>query len=488
MAAAAHLLVMDRKFSGAQALAAALVVGLGVLVVAIAVVLFRPGSPSDGGAATVSPTTVAVASASPGETASPTIGAPSPSNTAGAPSPSASAGFSPTEAPTVPASAPPATTPPATNAPPPPASAPPATASPDPGPTASAPAQTGWVEVDFPTYGASTTVASITAGGPGFVAVGSGGRRSRARVWTSADGVAWTSQPDALFLSFSLDLVVRSGDDLFAFGRGHEGVQVWRSTNGRSWTTLESRDLEWAHINDVAVVDGTMIAVGSIDDPESAETGSAAWRSTDGVAWQRVPAPAGLEEVWQVVARDSTLVAIGRWPHLSGPLISYSIDLGDTWQQAQADVQFGIDGPGGGLVTLAANDGRFVAVGYREGAGDHEPIALTSVDGSSWTSVTLTAAGGGGILEQVVAVRGGRFVAIGTEQSRATASARLTTDGRAWTDLPPVYTGQSPPMPPEGGDEVVTLRVVAAGRAGVVVAQEWGSQVRVWVAPLALFE
>ncbi|HUG48541.1 MAG TPA: hypothetical protein VMP67_09025, partial [Candidatus Limnocylindria bacterium] len=62
-------------------------------------------------------------------------------------------------------------------------------------PTASPPV--GWTEVsDFPTYRGTTEVEAITAGGPGFVAVGAGGQQLRGRVWTSADGLSWSAAPD----------------------------------------------------------------------------------------------------------------------------------------------------------------------------------------------------------------------------------------------------------------------------------------------------
>lgn len=451
---------MTERTNQARGIALALLVGLGVLVLAILFTLFRSAVPDDDDP-TASPTVIAGA---PSADLSP-----SPTSTAtGDTSPSAVA-----TATVVPASPP--TSPTAT-----------ATAS----PSSTAAPETGWVEItDFPTYRGSTSVESIAAGGPGFVAVGSGGRQLRGRVWTSADGRSWMAQPDDMFGGYNLSLVRRVGETLYAFGRGPDGLRVWRSGNGRTWTSLEqSPELVRAAVNDVAVVDGTMVGVGYVDDPEG-EFGSAVWRSTDGVDWQRVASPEGLEELWDVAARDSMIVGSGRWPHLSGPLIAYSTDVGDSWSAAETDVTFGLEGPGGGLVTVAGNAQRFVAVGYRDDASDYAPIALSSADGLSWTSVVLQTGDGFGFLEQVVSLPGRRFVALGTEgPGRQTGTARVTRDGVSWTEIDPLYKGEAPPSPPEGGDEVVTPRVVAASRAGVVVVQEWGTGVRVWFGPPDLFE
>ena len=54
-----------------------------------------------------------------------------------------------------------------------------------------------WRKVVLP--GAGGTQYAVTAGGPGFVAVGSrslGAMRANAIVWTSTDGSAWTQVPD----------------------------------------------------------------------------------------------------------------------------------------------------------------------------------------------------------------------------------------------------------------------------------------------------
>jgi len=435
----------------------ALLLGM-LIVLALASGLFRPGTSIV--EPTSSPTSVA-ASPSPETSLSP----------ATSPSPEPTLSLEPTTSPQ------PTTTPQPTSSPI--ATPSPTTATPIPSPAASP--LTGWIEVtDFPTYRNSTYVSSITPGGPGFVAVGDGGRQLRGRVWTSPDGLRWTAQPDSQFAGYSLRKVLSVDDSLLAFGRGGQGLSVWRSSDGRNWTQLTEPVGLVGGINDVVAIDGTLIAVGSTGDPDYE---AAVWRSSDAVSWQRVASPEGLDELWAVAAKGGTLVTFSRWPLLRLPLMAYSTDLGDNWLPAQTDLgvtdDFNI-----GLVTVAANDERFVIVGYHE-LDDYLPIAVTSESGTSWSSVTPP---GIGLLGQVVALPGGSFLAIEGWDGGSDARTLVSPDGRSWIERPPLYTDEEPPRPPEGGDEVVTSRVVAAGSAGVVVAQEWGDSTRVWFAPLSVFE
>ncbi|MGH2407678.1 MAG: hypothetical protein ACRDF7_06345, partial [Candidatus Limnocylindrales bacterium] len=88
-------------------------------------------------------------------------------------------------------------------------------------------------------------VGGFTAGGPGYVAVGASGAPAHAVVWTSTDGATWAAVPDQAAL--------------------HD-----------------------ADMADVAVLaDGTLVAVGTAQDPVDHVVRFAAWTSADGFAWQR---------------------------------------------------------------------------------------------------------------------------------------------------------------------------------------------------------
>jgi hypothetical protein len=423
----------------------------GVLIVVIAAFLLWMG-PFAPPAGEPTPSPTAAAPASPSPSPEPTLGPEPTLSPEPSPDPSPSPEPSPATSPTIA-----------------PRPSPPPAVSPSPGPT-------GWIEItDFPTYRGSTHVESIVAGGPGFVAVGSGGQQQRGRVWTSADGVRWTAAPDDQFRGVDFRTVVRTGNSLYLFGSDAQGWRAWRSSDGTTWNGVgELSGLAGAGIVDIVAVGNTLVALGfTRDDVEPA-----AWRSTDGISWQPVAAPGS--EPWAAAVMDNTIVVISRFAgeDRSHP-IYYSTDLGDSWQAATTDFAMGEDEVPG-LVSVAADGRRFVAVGYGD-TYDFPPITARSGDGRSWTSRQPA---GYNLLGQVVALRGGGFVAFEGSGNRVLVSA----NGRDWTPVAPLVTSRpAPPIPREPGDEWVTFREVAANRSGVVVAQEWGNTVVVWFGPATLF-
>jgi len=102
--------------------------------------------------------------------------------------------------------------------------------------------------------------------------------------------------------------------------------------------------------------------------------------SSDGLAWAPVPAPP-FDPLWAqrmggfqgiAVGRDGTLLAYGGLtPEL------WASDDGRTWGPIQGAMPF----PAGGLSSIVATDGGFVAVGYGSGRGS----VWRSADGRTWT-------------------------------------------------------------------------------------------------------
>jgi hypothetical protein len=103
-----------------------------------------------------------------------------------------------------------------------------------------------WQKVQLP--GAGGTLYDVTAGGPGFLAVGSRSlvaMRANAIVWTSTDGASWTQVPD-------------------------------------------HPDFQGAEMHGVAATEGRVVAVGyANDEARGIFAAPAAWTSTDGLAWRR---------------------------------------------------------------------------------------------------------------------------------------------------------------------------------------------------------
>lgn len=135
-------------------------------------------------------------------------------------------------------------------------------------------------------------IGGVTAGGPGLVAVGStGGPQSDGRIWTSADGLAWAgvdTLPEG-----EVGGVTSARDVLFGFGWG---PTLWRSTDGLAWESVPDQPSLRRTLNDegIGAVVGMpwgFVAVGSMTCPASTRQCPAAWTSADGLRWERTLMP-----------------------------------------------------------------------------------------------------------------------------------------------------------------------------------------------------
>jgi hypothetical protein len=182
---------------------------------------------------------------------------------------------------------------------------------------------------------------AVTAGGPGWVAVGYDdvGEGSEAdwiaAVWTSPDGVTWSRVPhdEALFGGQNdqeMFGVVAAGPGLVAVGVDDEAPAAWVSADGLSWGKVSSdrfsSDPDFADADKtmraVAVGPMGLVAVGSLGwyvgpDAED-DVDAAVWVSDDGLSWTLVSEDAAIfggpedQEMAAVTAGGPGLVAVGR--------------------------------------------------------------------------------------------------------------------------------------------------------------------------------
>jgi hypothetical protein len=188
-----------------------------------------------------------------------------------------------------------------------------------------------WTRVPFAeanTQSTLTEIRAISAGGPGFVAVGSGCDAGCSpwapypMVWTSADGTEWTAigNANALFLSRTvLTEIVAYDGRLWAFGYlagDGQDYRVWTSTDGLTWERVTDDSAFGGPGNQglgaAAAGDGGVVAAGF---NWTEETGNEpiAWYSPDGSSWTRIelePRFAGLT-VWDMAASGTGFVAVG---------------------------------------------------------------------------------------------------------------------------------------------------------------------------------
>ncbi len=178
------------------------------------------------------------------------------------------------------------------------------------------------------------TIESVTTGGPGFVAVGSGDFAGDpvAIVWTSPDGLNWSRVPHAegVFGGPAMLDVTPGKPGLVAVGGLDSAVFVWTSVDGITWSqhryAAEFTPPVFQSVSSVIAGGPGLVAVGIesyLVQRADAEghlldaSVAVVWTSRDGVTWSRVPhnesvfGGGGFPEMVDVAAQGSNLIAVG---------------------------------------------------------------------------------------------------------------------------------------------------------------------------------
>ena len=227
------------------------------------------------------------------------------------------------------------------------------------------------------------TMTSVTAGGPGLVAVGWDLPvivDADAAVWTSPDGITWSRVPhdEDIFGGNSFQAmwsVTTGGPGLVAIGedrgRNHpEGeVAVWTSVTGFTWTRVNVDEATFGggEPESVAGSDSLVVAVGS--DGAGEDGDAAVWISLDGTTWTRVPhddavfGGPGEQRMQSVAVGESGFVAVGFDDNRGGAV--WTSSDGITWSKVADDTDFA----GAEFFDVAFSDHGVVIVGGSEAGG-----------------------------------------------------------------------------------------------------------------------
>lgn len=330
---------------------------------------------------------------------------------------------------------------------------------------------------------------SVTVGGPGFVAVGQAGPAAngegRAAVWTSADGIAWSRVPhkDEVFDEAAMHSVTAGGPGLVAVGTSDRAA-VWTSTDGFTWSRIPHDDAvfggvgdePYTEMNSVTAGGPGLVAVGIEGHPHGPNNNAAVWTSVDGVTWSRVPHTDAIfgraddrnyTELESVTVGGPGLVAVGgSWSGVAGQggaAVWTSVD-GVTWSRVPHSDAFS----GGGMSSVAAGGPGLVAVGW----DDMGAAVWTSVDGVAWSRVPHDGAVFDAAAMNSVTTAGPGLVAVGTNEHDNPRGADLvgavvwtSLDGITWSRTPQndaVFGTQDPSLP------ALEMRSVAASGSRLV--------------------
>ena len=236
-----------------------------------------------------------------------------------------------------------------------------------------------------------------------------------ARIWTSNDGVAWT--PAAFSPGFDptgrqYDAVTAGGPGYVAVGYDISGgfpqvpadASIVTSGDGSTWTPVAANPgFKAATMGGVAAAGATLVVVG-----QASNGAPAVWTSSDGQTWSRA-ATSGLPtdaEVRDVAGGGPGVIAVGRE---GGNAASWTSTDGRTWRQGPPSGALA----GARMLHIVTTSRRFIAVGT---VSDGSGAAWTSPDGTSWTKLDLGESFAGATVG-AVGEMGGRTVVFGRTQA-----------------------------------------------------------------------
>ena len=253
-------------------------------------------------------------------------------------------------------------------------------------------------------------VLDLTAGGPGFVAVGvysraevvqtdtgpTIDRSQNAIIWTSTDGRTWRIVPNGpVFHDAYLGRVIAWKGALLAFGCTGCGMEagpttVWTSTDGLSWTRFAPTLPAGSEVVEgvTAVGDALWGTGGPV--PQSGDPNPQQQRPTltslDGRTWTTATAPGAQTPRDDVLALGNTLVKVGSATDGCSsddgtcPAAAWrSTDAGLTWTSVPVAGTLPAGVTGSRMTAVAAlDDGTLIAVGTDRSGGESSTAAWVS--------------------------------------------------------------------------------------------------------------
>ncbi|HSR43865.1 MAG TPA: hypothetical protein VLT15_01375 [Acidimicrobiia bacterium] len=383
-----------------------------------------------------------------------------------------------------------------------------------------------WTRIESDVFGGSGQqwIRDIAAGGSRLVAVGADGSGGDldAAVWYSTDGSTWSKvvHDEAVFGGPGdqyMMAVTAGGPGFVAVGEdtsedGSSGISaVWISEDGISWSRVPHDEAAFGgteqtnvFMKDVTVFGSELVAVGVEVTEGSAD--AVAWISADGISWERVPHDEAVfggpqfQVMWAVVPAGPGLVAVGQGGDLAGesgpgqPAAVWTSTDGRDWSRVpeQAGLLSGYParGPDNGdwarMDDVIVGGPGLVAAGRvgrcQDLACTEDAAVWTSVDGVTWGRSTIEEAVGMNF-DRIFGVSSFGDLLVATGVGRAAdvnlgpAVVRTSTDGgRTWDR---VMSAAAFGKLNEGPNAIYASVEV---ESSLIAVGSWGSDAAIWIA------
>jgi hypothetical protein len=318
--------------------------------------------------------------------------------------------------------------------------------------------------------GGQADVLDVVAGGPGYAAVGflDTPKGPRAAVWASIDGRRWTLVANFPSGDGSVVRSIASGKNgLVAVGVAGREAAAWRSADGLAWQRGPSsaslsgpQPLEFLSVSATA---RGYAAVG-YEGPSVGAARPAFWFSPDGIRWERGSAPDGttVGRAEAVAVAGDVIVAVGTAGTTEQPTggLAWTSRDGRAWLTVEDARPF----EGGKPHGVSAASAGFIAVGAN--LDNTKAIVWRSPDdGRTWARVSDAPSldnYGLAIEMRDVTLAGSTYIAVGhllfgTQYSSGVIWS--SPDGTSWTRSPDTPMFQ----------QAKAVAVVGDGRRAVAV-------------------
>jgi hypothetical protein len=254
---------------------------------------------------------------------------------------------------------------------------------------------------------------------------------------------------------------------------------AWLTEDGRSWTPVPLPGAgDGDHAEDIVATADALVAVGSV------ANAPAAWRTTDGRAWERIEdddlaaAPGRHGRIAAVATSGTRIVAVGvEFGAVQRPVAWWSPD-GIDWSRAETQ----LDGNHASDV-VAVPDGFLLVGAGRAGPGEMTTGGLWfSDDGRTWARVGAGEPGFRNAGPARAVAFDGRLIMVGSRMPGLLLSGAVwtSTDGRAWVPIETPafawwpFAGPTPATDRNAIQGTQILDVAQVGSSLLAVGVHWG--------------